>query len=296
MKAERKAVLRARQSLQRSSAAFRQSLSGRFFVRLHMSLILAAVSVSGVVSSKVLLVLGLTSLRTRYLVAVLLSYGCFFLLVRLWLWYISPSKPSERPVQSSSGIDLNPLDFVDSGPDLDSALNILPGGGSGVSPSHGPFGGGGDFGGGGATDFWGDPPADNIRSAAVASRKSGSRSIGSLGSSKGGGLSLDIGDEGIVLVFFGLLVLVILGAGIYLVWEAPIILSEAAFQAVLATSLARASKRIDQPGWIGSVFKATPVPFAIVIGMTLIFGLVAHHYCPDATKIADIVNGCPSKP
>jgi hypothetical protein len=58
------------------------------------------------------------------------------------------------------------------------------------------------------------------------------------GGSGGDGLSLDV-DEGIVLVI-ALLLLVsgVGGAAIWLVWQAPVILPEAAFEALLAGRLA----------------------------------------------------------
>jgi hypothetical protein len=276
--------------LEGGPATFKESFTRRFLVRLHMSLILAAVSASGVITSKLLLTFGLTSLRTRYLAAVLFSYVVFFLLVRLWLWYVSASIPGQRSQESSSdALDLNPFDAIDV------AIDAATDGGC-VPPSPGPeFGGGGDFGGGGATDHWGDAAPENFRSLNVATRPGSSPSTpvsGSKVASKGGGLGLDLDDAGIVLVVFGLLVLVIFGAGVYLVWEAPVILSEAAFQALLATSLAGTSKRITQPGWVGSVFKATWLPLVIVVAMTVVFGWVAHHYCPEAMKIADVIRGC----
>lgn len=47
------------------------------------------------------------------------------------------------------------------------------------------------------------------------------------------------------------------GAGVYLLYEAPFILSEAAFEFVLAASLVSGTKRIDSSDWMGSVLKTT---------------------------------------
>ena len=85
-----------------------------------------------------------------------------------------------------------------------------------------------------------------------------------------------------------LLLLVVFGAGAYLVYAAPEILSEAAFQELLAGGLIKASKKMDGPGWIGSVLKATWVPFVIVLVMTGVFGWVAQTHYPHATRLADI--------
>ncbi len=60
-------------------AEFVRDLRGRCSLRLHMCAILAATGCSGVLASKVLLALGLTSLAIRYPLPVLLAYVVFFL-------------------------------------------------------------------------------------------------------------------------------------------------------------------------------------------------------------------------
>src|SRR5664279_238824 len=68
---------------------FKQRILHGFLCRFQMSLILTAVVASGVLTSKLLLMAGFHSLRVRYPVAVLVSYGVFLGLVRVWLWYVS---------------------------------------------------------------------------------------------------------------------------------------------------------------------------------------------------------------
>lgn len=91
---------------------------------------------------------------------------------------------------------------------------------------------------------------------------------------------------------FGILLVVIFGAGAYLVYQAPVILSEAAFEALLASGLVKASNKMHGVGWMGSVFKATRIPFLVLLVMTVVFGLVVSHYCPEATRLADIFGDC----
>ena len=69
--------------------AYERRLAHDYFVRIHMSLILMAVTVSGVLTSKGLLDLGVRSLRLRFPLAVLTSYVVFLLLVRIWIWYVT---------------------------------------------------------------------------------------------------------------------------------------------------------------------------------------------------------------
>ncbi|HEY3134418.1 MAG TPA: hypothetical protein VGL29_00060, partial [Blastocatellia bacterium] len=79
-----------------SKAQFKHNLLERFFVRFHMTLALSGVCVSGLLVSKLLLELGLRSMLERYLVAVCVSYLFFFLLIRIWLWYIARSSQREH--------------------------------------------------------------------------------------------------------------------------------------------------------------------------------------------------------
>lgn len=252
----------------------RRELLERFFVRFHMTLILGSVVLVGVVSSKLLLEAGVTSMLVRYPLAVTVSYLAFFGCIRVWLWYVS--KPRQWDLTPDAG------DVIDG---LSNANDF--GGGSGGGGGHFSFGGGGDFGGGGATDGWaGADVAPVARAVAVAPPKPSGG--GSSGGSSGWSFDFDF-DDGIVLLVFGLLVLIVFGAGVYLVYQAPIILTEAAFQAVLASGLVKASRRLESGGWAGSILRATWIPFAVVLAMALVFGTVAHVYCPDAAKIADVL-------
>jgi hypothetical protein len=270
----------------------KRQLLERFLVRFHMSLILSGIFASGIVTSKLLLELGVRSMLSRYLIAVVVSYALFFVFVRIWLWYVTEI-PARDPLQSS--VAPNSGDLLDCG---DLPIDLIGGQGSASAASGPPLGGGGDFGGGGATDLWGSSDAA-VPSAPTVSSGSGFRLLSSTsnsGGARGGssGWDIDLGDEGVVLIAIGLLLLAILGGGVYLIYMAPEILAEAAFQAVLAAGLVKASRRMDEPGWMGSVFKSTWIPFVIVLTMTVAFGWAAHHYCPAATKLADIFAGCGS--
>lgn len=263
--------------------SFDQSFREHFSVRLHMTLLLFGVFISGLLFSKVLLELGMRSMWARYLIAVCASYAVFFLLMRIWLWHVTRLPNDRRPLP-----DVDIADPVDLG---QMSGDAIQGGASAVHKvvdgavgSHG-----GDFGGGGATDVWG------YQSIASNSVRSSTTSAGAShhGSSSGGGF--DLGDEAVVLIALALLALAIFGAGAYLVYAAPEILSEAAFQALLAAGLIKASKTMTRQGWMGSVLRATCVPFLVVLLMTGIFGWVAHTYYPYATRLADIFKAQPTE-
>ena len=245
--------------------AFILKLQKRFYLRLHMTMILLATAMAGAVASKLLLMAGLVNPAIRYPLTVLFAYGIFFVAIKFWLWIIVGSVALQTKLSDLSLPD----------------ISSLPGGGGGGSSASAPSfdGGGGGFGGGGASGSWGD--------AAPSTGSSGG------GSSGGGGGSFDLDlDEGagivIVLVLLGILLAAIFGAGIYLVYQAPSILSEVAFDSVLAMALTKKSKNMVEPNWIGNVFKATWKEFAIILAIAIIAGTAIHLIFPHMAKLSQL--------
>lgn len=79
-----------------------------------------------------------------------------------------------------------------------------------------------------------------------------------------------------MLAVLAAVVAAILGSAIYVVSEAPIILSEAAFEGLLAASLVKKARKIDDEDWIGSIFKTTWKPFATTLTVALIAAFILH--------------------
>jgi hypothetical protein len=102
-----------------------KSLLQRGNPRLEMTLIVVVTGTAGFLASFVLLHLGLDRMWLRYPLAVGISYGVFFLLLRLWLVYQQQERFLARDALDVS--DVNPLDFL-SGNGPSSAAN------SGSSP------------------------------------------------------------------------------------------------------------------------------------------------------------------
>jgi hypothetical protein len=119
--------------------------------------------------------------------------------------------------------------------------------------------------------------------------------LGGVGDAVGDVVGGAADDEGglvliIVLGILAALLFSVLGAGVFLIWEAPAILAEAAFNAVLAASLVRSTKRMNEPDWLGSVFKATWKPFAVVLALAVVSGWAMHHYLPKASRMMDVIH------
>jgi hypothetical protein len=251
---------------------FKSMIAHRFFIRAHMSGMLSIVVASGVLGSRLFRFVGLKNMAIRYPLMVLLSYLVFFLLIRLWLRYVARAMSSTR--SGSSGI----LDAFDGSIDLG-------GRSSGIAENARLVAGGGRFGGGGASASFAEGPVAPLPvPQAPAARLTG----------KGFSLSsLDGGDDGIVLlVLFVTLVIAILGAGFYIIYQAPAILSDAAFQACLGSGLFRTARDVHDPSWTRSVLKTTVIPFLIVLVLAAVLGYEAHKICPAAATLREVWSTC----
>lgn len=212
--------------------------------------------------------LHLNEMIIRYPLTIILSYLFFCGFIKLWLLYVSSST--------------NRRDVLDTAADV---LSNLP-----VSPSADPLiGGGGQFGGGGASGVF-DHAGNIIHSTQSEMLISSSADTTTgVGSSAGEAAASTIEDTGVILIILGLLLAIVCGAGIYLIYEAPAILSEAAFEFILATSLINTSKKMDKPDWIGSIFRMTRLPFLFVLIIAFVFALIVNSVYPSATKLSDVI-------
>lgn len=232
--------------------------------RLQMSLMLALTGAAGFLSSYLLLQLGLDSMAVRYPIAVLVAYGVFLLLLRVWL-------KIQRDGWEGDGLDL---------------LEIPSGGSGGGSGGGGFSGGGGRFGGGGASSSYeapglaSPPPASAVRVPV----KSGGG-----GSSKGSGFSfgLDLDDSGFLVVIAVLVATVAaLGAAFYLIWSAPILLAEVLVDGLILTGLYKRLKRTDDPEhWVLGAVRRTWIPALMVVILFSFAGWLLQRAVPDARSI-----------
>jgi lysylphosphatidylglycerol synthetase-like protein (DUF2156 family) len=231
----------------------RDWLQRRYALRVHMLLIVAATIGAGLGATKLLLMAHVDVLALRYALAVFAAYLTFLFLIRIWLAYVSDERWE--------------LDFNGDG------VDIFSWGGPGPGPT-GLDGGGGSFGGGGASGSWGDAAAQPVKS------------------SGGSGFDLvpDLDGEGCVLVLLAAaLIAILLVAGVYLIYTAPAILSEVAFETVLAAALARRAKRVASSAWVGSIFRATVWIFAAVLAFSVALGWYAQKRCPEAKRLKDAI-------
>jgi len=223
-----------------------------------MFVIVAVTFGAGLVATWALMKLGVDVLPWRYAVAVCAAYLVFLALIRLWIWFVC---------RTDAG-----------GPDVD-AFELIGRNAERIEWTT-ELGGGGEFGGGGASGGWEDGG-----DAVAAPMKVPS-------STDGSALWLDVGDaDGCVgVIVIGLLATLFIIVGGYLIYTAPAILAEAAFEALLAAALARRTKRIAGVGWVGSVFAATFWVFASVLVFSIVLGWYAQMRCPEAMRLRDAIN------
>ena len=227
-----------------------------FVLRVHMFVIVGGTVAVGLLVTKFLLLTHEHNLAFRYGVAVVVSFLAFLGFIKLWLFYVGICV-----ARKSESDWFNAIDF-----DFDG----VSGGGGGGGPQI-ETGGGSSFGGGGASGSWGEP--------AKASSSSG-LNLGDV---------CDGDDLGIVILV-ALLVFAIAVSAIYVIWAAPAILSEAAFEGVLAAALTRRAKKISHGTWEGSVFRATAIPFAVVLIFAVALGVYAQRRCPSAMRLREAIH------
>ncbi len=238
--------------------ALTSHIMSRFFVRFHISLILAWSFSVGLLTTKFLLLVHAESLWVRYPLTVLVSYIAFLLGIRVWLWYAGFSRHFRR----------RDVEIPDNFPDGGHVGNCSPDGVENFS------GGGGEFSGGGASDSFSILPDK----------------LPDLGVDLSGA---DIG-EGIVpvlvLILIAVAFAVVFGSAIYVINIAPEILVEAAFEAALAGGLVRAAHRVDDPGWVSGAVNASWKPFLIVLAASFVIAVAIHIIVPEAKTLGQAVS------
>jgi hypothetical protein len=220
--------------------------------RLQVTLILFCSGLAGFLASFSLLHLDIFQMWLRYPIAILIAYGVFFVLLRVWLWVHG------RQLK----VNLDPPDF-----------DYIPSGGSEPGAmTH--FGGGGNFDGGGSGGSWG-----NSFSSSPARSTS---------SAVSDGIGFDLGDEGCFLVIAIIALTCGLLASLYVIYVAPALLAELLLDGVLMVGLYKRIKHNDQRHWIRAALRRTVVPALIVAICFTIAGFAMHKAVPEAHSIVEV--------
>ena len=239
-----------------------RNLEWEGFPRLQMFFLVLLTGVAGLAASYLLLRAGMESMLARYPLAVGCAYLVFLLL--LWLWLRTKGE-----------------DYLDAPADVP-----LPSGGRG-GPAEADFsGGGGQFGGGGASGRF--DVDDALPTPSAPSFSDAGDSVGS-----GVGEALGGADEGVVPLAIALMLALIAAAlffsVLYIVYLAPALFAELLVDGVLSASLYRRLRGLQTRHWLESALRRTVVPFAITALTLGLAGLALQSYAPDARSIGEVL-------
>ena len=237
----------------REVAKMQRQLERHSFPRLQMSLLVGITGAAGFVASFMLLHLGLMTMWVRYLAAFGLAYGVFLAL--LWLWL-------------RTKVD----DYLD--------LPDLPGGNwssgssaevSGVDAVPLRSGGGGEFGGGGASASF-DAPAQSVPD-------SGSGVGDAVGDAVG---AVADADELAIPLLVLVLAMALVFSSLYMVYTAPALLAEVAVDGLFAAGLYRKLRGLESSHWLQTAIKRTILPFALTAALVSGVGWGLEQAAPGA--------------
>jgi hypothetical protein len=215
-------------------------------------IILGLTGVAAFLTSAVLLRFGVTQMVVRYPIAIAAAYGVFIMLIGFWLWL----QRNDSDMLDAAGEVLDHTDW---------------GGGRQTISSSG--GGGVNLAGMGA------PPVPPVS--------------GGSGGGDGGpsfdiaGIDVDLDDAiwvvlAIVVLIAGLLAI------LYIVYIAPILLTEVLVDGLLAAGLYKTVKGVEGRGyWMTTVLRKTAIPAILALIFFSIAGFCVQKIEPDASSIGD---------
>lgn len=231
-----------------------RDLSRRFLLQFHTAILIAWTFCVGLLTTKLLWWLELDAMWLRYTLAILVAYAAFLLGVRVWLAYIGLG----RHVRRRDPDDVPRVDLPSSG------------GGAPDRYRSGEIG----------------PPEPLGEITAEASGNLAESAFEGLGEAAGAA------GEGCLPVLAAGAVLAILAGvfslGAYVVSEAPLVLVEAAFEAMLAGGLLRSRRWASEADWLGAVLGYTWKTLVFVLAVAWAFALAAAHFLPEARTLAQV--------
>ncbi len=260
----------------------------RSLPRVQMFVMIALTGLAGFGVSFCLLHAGLWHMSIRYPVSILVAYGVFLGLLRVWLWLCNPERTMPR---IDAGLD--DLDGTDVGNVGVPNVRI---GSSGSSRFR--FGGKGDYGGGGASDSWsgkgdGARAMQNQTLLGGMSANRGGSSSGGGGGSFGG---IDLDDDGVWIVIAVVAVLAVVIACGYVIWVAPALFAEILFDGLLVTRLYRRMRDVETRYWLWTAVRKTVGAVVVVMLFAGVAGYALEKITPGARSIGDVWRGAPEPP
>ncbi|WP_293775944.1 hypothetical protein [uncultured Oxalicibacterium sp.] len=240
----------------------RHRLDRQSYPRLQMSLLVIVTGGMGFLASSLLLLAGMQTMWSRYLLALAIAY--LFFLGLLWLWL-------RTRADDYTHADLIPTpNFAHSTPCAQADFT----------------GKGGTFDGGGASDNF----DHSYTSTMISVSDHGVLPHDDMGVTEGVdtiGSADELAFPILALVFVGGLLV----SAFLLIHAAPTLFAELLLDGVLAASLYRRLRKMDTRHWLETAVRRTAGPFAIVAAMLVLAGWLAQVYAPHAITLSQAVFG-----
>jgi len=241
-----------------SATALRAQLRHRHWLRLHGLAIGGVTLLVTWLTSHGLLLLGMSTLGLRYVLAILAGYGVYLLLVRWW---------ARRLIERRE-------DDVDASADMGNVDVDAPGGTCEGAMRSGE---GGDFGGGGASGDFGDALGESGEVAGKVLEGAASA------------------DEGVVIViplaiiaFVGWLLLMFLGGFLMMFFGIEVLLA-VAVELAFAYAAGRSAVVMAREGWLGAAWRLTRKPLLAILCGVFVLGWSINHWVPGAQSLPQAV-------
>lgn len=246
----------------RRIGSIRRALERDHYPRLQMMLIVMLTGLGGWLASFLMLHAGVLSMGPRYFYAMCAAYATFLLL--LWVWLRLRGHE------------------VDGSADFGGGELPMP-----ESPSVN--GHGGSFDGGGASGDYGNAatPLDGIDAGGGYGESLGD-TLGSVGDKIGSVGDVDVGEAAIPIAVV-VLVAAILFSSLFMVYSAPLLLSELLVDGVLAASLYRRLRGLDRRHWLETALRRTMWPFIMTALVVTACGWAMGRYAPEAHSLGQVL-------
>jgi hypothetical protein len=265
-------------------AELRRRLTADSYPRLTMLLVLSVAGGCAFLFSAISVRAGLVSMPVRYAVASVIGYAAFLGGLRAWIGWERRRFVATAGGPSASLAEQPPNRRRGKGVDLDWVPGVDLSGKGGAVEAPGLFSGG-TSGGGGASEAWVPMPvvSDTGQSESAVSgvAKAGVDAASSVFDSD------DLWWLIVALVaVFGALIAVV-----YVVYLAPVLLAEVAFDGAVVSTTYQRLRNQDLRSWEGDVLRRTWLPAIVVIVMMTLVGYALHRVAPEAHSIGAVVRG-----
>lgn len=263
-------------SIQLWETRLERTLHERYSLRTHGALIGTLTLLLTWLVSTLMMHAGVDALALRYLLSLGIGYLAYLLMLRWWAHRLVRRVNDERDGRNDG---------------LDASADWVPDGVSGFTNSGGHSqaaevpafhsGGGGDFGGGGASGVFATPD----------SAHSGVAEAGDGALSELAGDALGAADEGAVIVvpvvtvfLAGLLMLLGAGSLVLLFFGFDVLLA-VAIELAFAYAGARTAVRMAREGWLTAAARLTWKPLLGALLCAVLLGGIVDHFVPQANSL-----------